>query len=58
MNVRSIQFKVGGEEHKVIKVGDTTIVDHPTSKGGVYDLGKKSLSDGKQAVKDWHKKNG
>ena len=55
---KSVQFTVDGEKHKVFKVGSHTVVDHPNAKGGVYDLGNKSLAEGKQAVEDWHKNNG
>jgi hypothetical protein len=58
MKPNSIQFKVDGEEHVVDKHGNKYKVHHPGKKNKTYTLDANSLSEAKNAVKEWHKKNG
>lgn len=62
---RSIEFRIGGEGHRVFRKGKTIYVDHINKHGGKWDKinltkqsGANTLQEGVQAVKDWHKKNG
>jgi hypothetical protein len=62
---RSIEFKVGGEGHRVFRKGNKIYVDHIDKNGGKWDKinltsqsGASTLQEGVQAVKDWHRKNG
>ena len=62
---RSVEFEIGGEEHKVFKKGKDIYVDHVEKHGGKWDKinltdqsGSKTVAQGVQAVKDWHRKNG
>jgi hypothetical protein len=62
---RSKVFKVASESHKVFEKDGDIYVDHVEKHGGKWDKinlteksGAKTVAQGVQAVKDWHRKNG